>query len=82
MDEYENELGDRSDADLLKMVQEFGADKALDIAAEETRENILAFINSINHERRDNRIAVKVSDLMVNDDFANYGIPFSIDILS
>ncbi len=74
MDEYENELGDRSDADLLEMIQEFGTDKALDIAAEETRENILAFINSINHERRANRIAVKVSDLMVNDDFANYVI--------
>ena len=74
MDEYETELGDRSDSDLLEMVKEFGADKALDIAAEETRKDILEFVNSIDHERRANRIAVKISDLMVNDDFANYVI--------
>lgn len=74
MDEYETELADRSDSDLLEMVKEFGANKALDIAAEETRENILEFVNSINHERRANRIAIKISDLMVNDDFANYVI--------
>jgi len=74
MDEYETELGDKSDSDLLEMVKAFGADKALDIAAEEARKDILEFVNSINHDRRANRIAVKISDLMVNDDFANYVI--------
>ncbi|MDE0483389.1 MAG: hypothetical protein OXI67_12485 [Candidatus Poribacteria bacterium] len=74
MDEYETELGDKSDSDLLEMVKAFGADKALDIAAEEARKDILDFVNSIDHERRANRIAVKISDLMVNDDFANYVI--------
>ncbi len=29
---------------------------------------------NVNHERRVNRIAVKISDLMVNEDFANYVI--------
>ncbi|MDE0089235.1 MAG: hypothetical protein OXU23_26210 [Candidatus Poribacteria bacterium] len=74
MDEYETELGDKSDSDLLEMVKAFGADKALDIAAEEARKDILDFVNSIDHERRANQIAVKISDLMVNDDFANYVI--------
>ena len=74
MDEYNSELVDKSDADLLDMIKAFGADKALDVAAEEARKDILDFVNSIDHERRANRIAVKISDLMVNDDFANYVI--------
>lgn len=74
MDEHETDLLDKSESDLLDMIKAFGADKALDIAAEETRKDILDFVNSIDHERRANRIAVKISDLMVNDDFANYVI--------
>lgn len=71
MDEHDTELVDKSDADLLDIIKTFSADKALDIAAEETRADILEFVNSIDHERRANQIAVKISDLMVQDDFAN-----------
>ena len=69
--EYDTELVDKSDSDLLEMIKTFGANKALDIAAEQAGKNILEFVNSINHDRRANRIAVKISDLMVRDDFAN-----------
>ena len=71
MDECDTELGDKSDSELLEMVQAFGANKALDIAAEEVRKDILEFVNSVDHERRANQIAVKISDLMGRDDFAN-----------
>ena len=71
MDECDTELVDKSDSDLLEMIKTFGTNKALDIAAEQAGENILEFVNSINHERRANQIAVKISDLMVRDDFAN-----------
>ncbi len=70
MDEYDTELEAKSESDLLEMIKAFGADKALDIAAEETRQDILEFVSSIDHSKRDNRIAVKISDLMGNDDFA------------
>ena len=69
--EYDTELVDKSDSDLLKMIKTFGANKALDVAAEQTGKNVLEFVNSINHDKRANRIAVKISDLMVRDDFAN-----------
>ncbi|MDE0424295.1 MAG: hypothetical protein OXN25_05465 [Candidatus Poribacteria bacterium] len=69
--EHDTELVDKSDSDLLEMIKAFGANKALDIAAEETRADILEFVNSIDHERRANQIAVKISDLMGRDDFAN-----------
>ena len=71
MDECDTELGDKSDSELLEMVQAFGANKALDIAAEEVRKDILEFVNSIDHERRANQIAVKISDLMGREDFAD-----------
>ena len=71
MDEYDTGLVDKSDSELLEMIKAFGADKALDIAAEEARKDILEFVNSIDHERRANQIAVKISDLMVREDFAN-----------
>ena len=71
MDECDTELGDKSDSELLEMVQAFGANKALDIAAEEVRKDILEFVNSIDHEKRANQIAVKISDLMGREDFAN-----------
>ena len=71
MDEYDTGLVDKSDSELLEMIKAFGADKALDIAAEEARKDILEFVNSIDHERRANQIAVKISDLMGRDDFAS-----------
>ncbi len=71
MDEYDTGLVDKSDSELLEMVQAFGADKALDIAAEQAGEDILEFVNSIDHEKRANQIAVKISDLMGREDFAN-----------
>lgn len=71
MDEYDTELVDKSDSELLEMIKAFGADKALDIAAKEVRADILEFVNSIDHERRANQIAVKISDLMGRDDFAS-----------
>ena len=69
--EHDTELVDKSDSDLLEMVQAFGANKALDIAAEQAGEDVLEFVNSIEHERRANQIAVKISDLMGREDFAN-----------
>ena len=72
MDEHDTELVDKSDSDLLEMIKVFSADKALDIAAEEARTDILEFVNSIDHERRANQIAVKISDLMGREDFANH----------
>ena len=71
MDEYNSELVDKSDSELLEMVQAFGANKAIDIATEQADKDILEFVNSMDHERRANRIAVKISDLMGRDDFAN-----------
>jgi hypothetical protein len=74
MDEYESEIGDKSESDLLEMVKAFAENKALDIAADFDDKDILEFINSVDHAKRANRIAVNISDLMVNDDFANYVI--------
>ena len=72
--EHDSELGNKSDSELLEMVQTFGADKSLDIAADVADKDILEFVNSIDHVKRANRITVNISDLMVNDDFANYVI--------
>ena len=74
MDASDGELVDKSDSELLEMIKTFGTNKALNIEAEETRKDILEFVYSVDHERRANRIAVNISDLMVNDDFANYVI--------
>ena len=74
MDEYNSELVDKSESDLLEMVKAFGANKTFDIAADLADKNILEFINSIDHAKRANRIAVNISDLMVHDDFADYVI--------
>ena len=74
MDDSDGELVDKSDSELLEMIKTFGTNKALNIEAEETRKDILEFVYSVDHERRANRIAVNISDLMVNDDFANYVI--------
>ena len=74
MDEYKTGLGDKSDADSLEMINAFGTNKTFDIAADLADKDILEFVNSIDHERRANRIVVKIADLMVRDDFANYVI--------
>ncbi len=71
MDKCDTELVNKSDSDLLEMVKTFGASKALDIAAEQAGKDILEFINSIEHDVDANRIAIKISDLLVRDDFAN-----------
>ncbi|RKU11286.1 hypothetical protein C6501_12875 [Candidatus Poribacteria bacterium] len=54
MDEYETGLGDKSDADLLEMINAFGTNKTFDIAADLADKDILEFVNSIDHERRAN----------------------------
>lgn len=69
--EHDSELGNKSDSELLEMVKAFGADKALDFAADHAGKDILEFVNSIEHDVNANRIAVKISDLLVRDDFAN-----------
>lgn len=71
VDENDTDLMDKSDSDLLEMVKGFGANKTFDIATEHVDENILEFVYGIDHNKRDNLIVVKVSDLMGNDDFAN-----------
>lgn len=71
MDEYNSELVDKSESNLLEMVQAFGANKAIDIATEQADKDVLEFVNNIDHERRANQIAVKISDLMGREDFAN-----------
>ena len=74
MDEYNSELVEKSESDLLEMVKVFGANKTFDIAADLADKNILDFIDSVDHAKHANRISVNISDLMVNDDFANYVI--------
>ena len=69
--EHDTELGNKSDSELLEMVQEFGADKALDFAAEQAGKDILEFVNGIEHDEDANRIAVNISDLLAREDFAD-----------
>ena len=69
--EHDSELGNKSDSELLEMVQEFGADKALDFAAEQAGKDILEFVNGIEHDEDANRIAVNISDLLAREDFAD-----------
>lgn len=71
IDECNIELEDKSDSDLLEMVKEYGSNIALDIGAEQAGKDTLKFINSINHDKHANRIAVNISDMLVRDDFAN-----------
>ena len=63
-------LAEMTDNQLLEEVKEFGADKALDIAAQQAGKDILEFITSIQHNVRDNQIVCRVSDMLVQDDFA------------
>ena len=59
-----------TDNQLLEEVKEFGANKALDIAAQQAGKDILDFITSVQHNKRDNQIACRISDMLVQDDFA------------
>ncbi len=59
-----------TDDQLLEEVKEFGANKALDIAAQQAGKDILEFVTSIQHNKRDNQIACRISDMLVQDDFA------------
>lgn len=63
-------LAEMTDIQLLEEVKEFGAGKSLDIAAQQAGKDILEFITSIQHNVRDNQIACRVSDMLVQDDFA------------
>ena len=71
VDEHDTtHLAEMTDNQLLEEVKEFGADKALDIAAQQAGKDILEFITSIQHNVRDNQIVCRVSDMLVQDDFA------------
>lgn len=59
-----------TDNQLLEEVKEFEANKALDIAAQQAGKDILEFVTSIQHNKRDNQIACRISDMLVQDDFA------------
>ncbi len=71
MDEYEANLVGISDPHLLELVKKYGSEKPLKIAAKYANEDLWNFISHINHDVDFNRIAVKISDLLVCDDFAN-----------
>lgn len=71
IDEYETNLVDISDPHLLGLLKKYGSDKSLKIAAKYANEDIWDFISHINHDVDANRITVKISDLLVDDDFAN-----------
>ena len=72
VDEYDGptHLAEMTNNQLLEEVKEFGAGKSLDIAAQDAGKDILEFITSIQHNVRDNQIACRVSDMLVQDDFA------------
>ena len=71
VEEYDTTyLAEMTDNQLLEEVKEFGADKALDIAAQQAGKDILEFIASIQHNVQDNQIVCRVSDMLVQDDFA------------
>ena len=71
IDECEANLIGISDTHLLGLVKKHGSNKTLEIAAEYASEDLWDFISRINHDVDAKRIAVKISDLMVRDDFAN-----------
>lgn len=74
IDECEGNLIGISYPHLLGLVKRYGSEKTLEIAAGYATEELWDFINHINHDVDFNRIVVKISDLLVCDDFANYVI--------
>ena len=71
IDEYETNLVGISDPHLLGLLKKYGSDKSLKITAKYATEDLWDFISHINHDVDANRITVKISDLLVDDDFAN-----------
>ena len=71
IDEYETNLVGISDPHLLGLLKKYGSDKSLKIAAKYANEDLWDFISPINQDVDANRITVKISDLLVDDDFAN-----------
>lgn len=68
--EYKTELPTATDTDLLEKVKDFGANNALDIAAEIANTDVWTFVNSINDDEHMNRTALNICNLLTNDDFA------------
>ena len=67
---YKTELLKATDTDLLEIVKDFGANNALDIAAEIANTDVWTFVNSINDDEHMNRTALNICNLLTNDDFA------------
>ena len=64
-------LQGKSDAQQLEEVKNFGADISLDIAAEQVGKDVFEFAKSVGGNIHENRIACRISDMLVQDDFAN-----------
>ena len=64
-------LQGKSDAQQLEEVKNFGADISLDIAAEQVGKDVFEFAKSVGDNIHENRIACRISDMLVQDDFAN-----------
>lgn len=64
-------LQGKSDAQQLEEVKNFGADISLDIAAEQVGKDVYEFVTSVGANVYENRIACRISDMLVQDDFAN-----------
>ncbi len=71
IDEYETNLVGISDPHLLGLLKKYGSDKSLKIAAKYASEDLWDFISHINHDVDAKRITINISDLIVDDDFAN-----------
>ena len=64
-------LQGKSDAQQLEEVKNFGADISLDIAAEQVGKDVFELAKSVGGNIHENRIACRISDMLVQDDFAN-----------
>ncbi len=64
-------LQGKSEDQQLEEVKNFGADISLDIAAEQVGKDVFEFVKSVGGNIYENRIACKISDMLVQDDFAN-----------
>lgn len=65
------QLKGKSDAEQLEIVKNFGADISLDIAAEYVGKDVFTFAQSVGGDINENKIACRISDMLVQDDFAN-----------
>ena len=64
-------LNGKSDDQQLEEIKNFGADISIDIAAEQVSKGVFEFVKSVGGNIYENRIACKISDMLVQDDFAN-----------